>query len=287
MRSADGYFVGVGGLRLYYRSWEQPRARAAIAIVHGLGEHSGRYEATADRLAGYGFSTFALDLRGHGLSEGRRGHVNRFETYLQDVDRFRRELYGLVDVGTPLFLLGHSMGGLIALRYLEEFDTPMRGAVIVSPWLATAAPAPHWKITLARALNRLLPAMPFNSGVDPGHLSHDPAVVHAYRDDPLVHSRITPRLFCEASSAMGMTLRRSDRIKVPLLFLLAGDDRIVSTDKSQAFARALSARSVNIRVYENCFHEVLNEPTRAQPLHDLRDWMASLLQMSVAQLRPG
>ena len=106
MKSSDGFFEGVGGLRLYYRAWELPRARAAIAVVHGLGDHGGRYDAVAHRLAAYGFSTFALDLRGHGLSEGRRGHVKRFGAYLQDVDRFRRELHGLVDVGTPLFLLG-------------------------------------------------------------------------------------------------------------------------------------------------------------------------------------
>jgi lysophospholipase len=275
MKSSDGFFEGVGGIRLYYRAWELPRARAAIAIVHGMGEHGGRYESVADRLAAYGFSTFALDLRGHGLSDGRRGHVSRFEVFLQDVDRFRRELHGLVDVGTPLFLLGHSMGGLIALRYLEEFDTPFRGGIIVAPWLGTAAPVPRWKAKLAGALNRVMPSLPFDSGLDPATLSHDPAVVHAYRDDPLVHSRITPRLFAEVSTAMDLAVQRSDRIHVPLLFLLAGDDRVVSTQKSEAFARSLSAKNVIIHIYADFFHEVLNEPNRAQALHDLRDWVAS------------
>ena len=277
MKSSDGFFEGVGGLRLYYRAWELPRARAAIAVVHGLGEHSGRYEAFADRLSAYGFSTFAMDLRGHGLSEGRRGHVTRFEVFLQDVDRFRRELHGLVDVGTPLFLLGHSMGGLISLRYLEEFDTPFRGGIIVSPWLATETPVPRWKVTLAGALNRVMPSIPFNSGIEPAFLSRDPAVVHAYRDDPLVHSRITPRLFSESTIAMGLAFQRSDRIRVPLLFLLAGDDRIVSTAKTQAFARSLSSRNVAVHIYADSYHEVLNEPNRAEPMHDLRDWVASRL----------
>ena len=277
MKSSDGFFEGVGGLRLYYRAWELPRARAAIAVVHGLGEHSGRYEAIADPLSAYGFSTFAMDLRGHGLSEGRRGHVTRFEVFLQDVDRFRRELHGLVDVGTPLFLLGHSMGGLISLRYLEEFDTPFRGGIIVSPWLATMTPMPRWKVTLAGALNRVMPSIPFNSGLEPALLSRDPAVVHAYRDDPLVHSRITPRLFKESSIAMGLAFQRSDRIRVPLLFLLAGDDRIVSTAQSQALTRSLPARNVAVHVYADSYHEVLNEPNRAEPMHDLRDWVASRL----------
>ncbi len=223
-----------------------------------------------------------MDLRGHGLSDGRRGHIRRFGAYLQDLDRFRRELFGLVDVGTPLFLLGHSMGGLIALRYLEEFDTPFRGGIIVSPWLATATPVPRWKATLARTFNRVLPACPFDSGIDPALLSRDPAIVHTYRDDPLVHSRITPRLFSEASTAMGLALQRSDRIRVPLMFLLAGDDKIVSTPKSDAFARSLAARSVTIHVYADFFHEVLHEPGGAEAMRDLRDWIASRL----ARARP-
>jgi alpha-beta hydrolase superfamily lysophospholipase len=279
LRSSDGFFEGVGGLRLYYRAWELPRARAAIAIVHGLGEHGGRYESIAGRLSAYGFSTFALDLRGHGRSDGRRGHVKRFGAYLQDVDRFRRELHGLVDVGTPLFLLGHSMGGLIALRYLEEFDAQMRGGIIVSPWLASAWPVPRWKTALARMLNRVLPAFPFDTRLNPAALCRDPAIVHAYRDDALVHSRITPRLFDEASTAMGTALQRSDRIRVPLLFLLAGNDQIVSTHKSDAFARSLSARNVTIHVYSDFFHEVLHEPG-AEAMRDLRDWIADRLARS-------
>lgn len=275
MRSSDGYFDGVGGLRLYYRAWEQPRARAAIVVVHGLGDHSGRYESFANAMAAYGFSVFAFDLRGHGLSDGRRGHVQRFECLLQDVDRFRREVAGLIDYGCPVFILGHSMGGLIALRYLEAFDVPVAGGVIVAPWLATAMPAPAWKVKLAKTLNRVLPALPFNSGLDPDHISRDLTVVQAYRDDPLVHSRITPRLFSEATTAMLLARQRGDRIKVPLLFLLAGGDRIVSTAVGEAFARSLSPRVATVRVYTGFFHEVLNEPDRATVFNELRDWLAA------------
>lgn len=277
MTASDGYLEGVGGLRLYYRAWELTRARAAILVIHGLGEHGGRYEPIAERLTSYGFSVFALDLRGHGLSDGRRGHVHRFEFFLQDVDRFRREVQGLVDVGRPLFLLGHSMGGLIALRYLEEFDAPLAGGIIVSPWLATAMPTPRWKVTAANALNKVLPSLPFDTGLNPKHISHDAAIVKAYEDDPHVHSRITPRLFAETSIAMGLALQRSDRIHVPLLFLLAGDDRIVDRPRSEAFARSLSARSVTVHVYAGFYHEVLNEPERVQPLYDIRNWISQRL----------
>ena len=281
MKASDGYFEGVGGLRLYYRAWEVPRPRSAIAVVHGLGEHGGRYETLARTLGVYGFSTFVLDLRGHGLSDGRRGHVRRFEVFLQDVDRFRREIQGLIDIGSPMFLLGHSMGGLIALRYLEEFDTPFRGGIIVSPWLATAHPVPRWKVTLAGVLNRMLPAIPIKSNIPPEHLSRDPAVVREYRDDPLVHSIVTPRLFSEASIAMGLVLQRSDRIRVPLMFALAGADRIVATPRSEAFARSLSARDVQIHVYEDSYHEVFNDLDRSLALNDLRSWIASRLAVAM------
>lgn len=279
MRKSEGFLEGVGGVRLFYRAWELPRARAALAVVHGHGDHSGRWDALADSLGAYGYSTYALDLRGHGLSEGRRGHVTRFDVFLQDLDRFRREVQGLTDVGCPLFLLGHSFGGLVCLRYLEEFEAGLQGAIISSPWLATAMPVPRWKTLLAGALNRIAPALPFDSGLPAEHLSHDHAIVQRYRDDPLVHSRMTPRFFTEAAAAMGLALQRGERIRVPLLFMLAGDDRIVSLPQSEAFAGSLSAPDVTIRVYTSAYHEVLNEPDRARALHDLRDWISAHLSL--------
>jgi lysophospholipase len=273
----EGRIWGVGRIRLQYRSWEASHARAALLIVHGLADHSGRYEEVGCRFAAYGFSTFALDLRGHGLSEGRRGHVDRFDCLLQDVDRFRREVMGLVDVSTPLFLLGHSMGGLVALRYEEEYETTFRGVIVVSPWLATAVDVPRWKVTLANAVARLLPAVPFRAHIDADALSRDPDVVRAYRDDPLVHDTITPRLFVESSAAMGLALQRSERISTPLLFVLAGEDRIVDTQRSLAFARSVTARDVNIRVYPESRHEVLNEPDRTEALSEIANWIEDRL----------
>jgi len=273
-RASDGYIEGVGNIRLYYRGWEAPRAKAAVVIVHGHGEHGGRYAWFAETLAGCGISTFVHDLRGHGLSEGRRGHTPRFGIFLQDLDRFRREVHGLVEYGTPLVLFGHSMGGLIALRYLEEYDSSFRAGIISSPWLATALEVPRWKITASGLLNRILPALPFSTGLDAADLSRDPAIVTAYRDDPLVHDRMTPRLFTEAAAAMGLALQRSDRITVPLLFLLAGQDRIVDTEKSRRLAKSLSASRVSITVYPENYHENLNEPNRIVVVRDIRDWIA-------------
>lgn len=275
IKSADGTILGVNSLRLAYRTWEPPTARAAIVLVHGLGEHSGRYGEFGDRMAGYGISTYAMDLRGHGLSEGRRGHVPTFDIFLQELDRFRREVEDLADVQVPLFLLGHSLGGLIALRYQEEYHARFKGAIIVSPWLATAMTVPRWKANAAHALAKLLPALPLRADIRAEHVSRDTDIVEAYRADPLVHDTVTPRFFSEVSGAMGLALQRSDRIREPLLFLAAGDDRLVDTERSLHFARSLTVSDLTVRVYAGHYHELLNELDRASIHRQVRDWIAA------------
>lgn len=277
-----GYLEGVGRLRLHYRTWEVQGPEAAVLVVHGLFEHSRRYQELGEALAAFRFSTFALDLRGHGASEGRRGHTQRFDVLLQDLDRFRREVQGLVPAGVPLFLLGHSMGALIALRYLEEYDAPLAGAILTSPWLGTAYPAPRWKVLLANVLTHVLPALPFRLQLDPRDLSHDDERVADYREDPEIHSRITPRLFTEMSGAIEMAFRRGDRIRTPLLFLLAGEDTIVSTDRSLAFARSLPVNGVTVDVLDGMRHEVLQERSRGEVVTEIRDWIGDHLTGQVA-----
>lgn len=275
IRRSDGTIIGVKGLRLAYRAWDTKDARAAIVIVHGFGEHSARYTEFAERMGNYGVSTYAMDLRGHGLSEGRRGHVPSFDIYLQELDRFRREVEGLADFRVPLFLLGHSLGGLIALRYQEEYNTRFEGAIICSPWLATAMTVPRWKANAAQALSRVLPALPFHAGIRAAHLTRDNDIAEAYRSDPLVHDIVTPRFFSEVSTAMGLALQRSDRIQEPILLLVAGDDRLVDTERSLRFARSLTAPDLTLRVYPGHYHELLNELDRATIHREIRDWIAA------------
>lgn len=277
LQQNHGYLEGVGRIRLHYRTWEVADPEAAIVVVPGLFEHGGRYGELGEFMAACRFSTFALDLRGHGGSGGRRGHISRFDVLLQDLDRFRREVQGLVPLGVPLFLLGHSMGGLIALRYLQEYDPPFAGAIITSPWLATMYPTPRWKALLARVFDRLLPAFPFSIQLDPDDLTRDPARAADYRDDPQIHSTITPRMFNEMSGAMERVLRGTDRVRVPILFLLAGDDSVVSTERSVDFARSLPAEYVTVDVLEGLRHEVLQERERTPVMAEIRDWISDHL----------
>ena len=263
LQECHGYIEGVGRLRLHYRAWEAASPRSVLLVVHGLAEHSGRYERFGQDLAATGHSVFALDLRGHGDSDGRRGHVRRFDHLLQDVDRFRREVQGMVPHETPFFLVGHSLGGLIALRYLEEYNPEFRGAVLSAPWLATALPIPHWKVGLAQVLTKIAPSLPMRAPVPPEYLSHDPMVADAYRSDPLVHERITPRMFTELSSAMGLVFQRADRIGVPLLFLLPGGDLVTDTARTRALARSIHQVEVTTRLFPQAYHELLNEVERS------------------------
>jgi acylglycerol lipase len=278
IRRFEGSLHQPGRLRIYYRGWEVQAPRAALVIVHGLGEHSGRWERFAMTMAGYGYSCYALDLRGHGLSDGRRGHARSFDALLQDVDRFRREVEGLLDDQVPLFLLGQSMGGLLSIRYLEEFRTRFRGALIFSPWLATAMAVPRWKVTLGNLFSRIFPALPFRTGLKPEGLSSDPDVVRRYREDPWVHGIITPRLFTEVSTAMGLAFQRADRLSVPIFLGLGDADPVVDSNRSVAFAGSLSGRvDVTVRVYPGLLHEPLNEPARDLVIREAREWMAERL----------
>jgi alpha-beta hydrolase superfamily lysophospholipase len=275
VRRGHGEFVGVGKMRLAYRRWEGTATRAVLLVVHGLGEHAGRYDEFASRMASVGIATFASDLRGHGLSDGRRGHVPRFEVYLQELDRFRSCIVSSTGSRTPLFLLGQSMGGLIALRYLQEFGSRTAGAVICSPWLATAMEVPRWKTLVAPVLARLLPTLPFRHGLAPEDLSRDPAVIEAYRADPLVHGRITPRTFAEVSTAMDLVLEHSNAITQPLLLLVGSADRVVDSDRTVAFAQELVTPDTTTHVFPGHLHELLNEVGRADTHSLVGEWISA------------
>lgn len=277
LKQSHGYLEGVGRIRLHYRASEVQEPLAALIVVHGLFEHGRRYEEFARYMAAQGFSTFILDVRGHGASEGRRGHVRSFDVLLQDLDRFRREVQGLVPLDLPLFLVGHSLGGLISLRYLEEYEASFQGAIITSPWLGTAVDVPRWQVLAAAVLNRILPAFPFPFKLDPEQLTQDEERAADYDEDPQIHSTITPRLFTEISSAMEMALRRGDRIGVPVLFLLAGADSVVSTDRSVAFARSLPSADISVEILDDHYHEVLQERERTTVMAEIRDWIQSHL----------
>ena len=268
-----GSWTAPDGARLALRRLDPAGPpRALVLLLHGFGDHSGRYAHVAARLAERGCAVWALDQRGHGRSPGPRGHMTRFAQFLADVAALRKRAAS--EVPAPQVLLGHSFGGLVVLRYLETAPEGVRGAVVTSPWLETAMPAPAWKLLLAKLLAGPFPGLGVSTGLDPANLSTDPAVGAAARSDPLYHARMTPAAWREIQAAQAAAVAERARIATPLLFLLAGDDRIASRPASEALARSLGAETV---VYEGMFHEILNERDRGRVLADLVAWLDRLI----------
>jgi lysophospholipase len=265
VRAADG-------LRLHALAWPVERPRAVLLLSHGLGEHAGRYAALARDFNARGISLYAVDHRGHGRSGGPRAYTPRFERFVADLEDFRRRVAREAE-GLPLFLYGHSLGGLIALRWLQTHgDVSLAGAVLSAPLLGVKVQAPRWKLALAAPLSRVLPALPMKNEIDPSELTHDPAYIRSYREDPLVTDKITPRLFTEMMWAMAKARAEGERITAPLLFLVPGEDTIVQENDTLRFAAGLGG-DVTVRRYPGFRHESHNEIEREKPLGDVFGWM--------------
>lgn len=262
------------GITLAVRHWSvaEGTGRGTVVLVHGLGEHAARYEHVAAFLTARGWNVVGYDHRGHGRSEGKRGVVAR-EGMLPDdlaqlVDRVARPRTA---AGRPLILLGHSLGGLIAAQFVARAVRPVEGLILSSPALAA-------HLTLGQRLQLavgmlLAPDLAVSNQLEVDRLSHDAGVVRAYREDPLVHDRITPRL-------AGATLRGGEEVRaaaarwtVPTLILWAGEDHLVAPSGSDAFAATAPARVVRARRFDGFYHEILNEPGAAEVFAEIGTWL--------------
>jgi len=280
VKNLPGYSEGYcrqDGLNVFYRQYKADPEKARMVIAHGLGEHSGRYLNVINRLVPKGISIFAPDFRGHGKSDGKRGHVLSFGDYLED-------LYSMFEVvvkekkpGMKCFLLGHSMGGLIAINYAISRQGTIDGMIISSPSLGVAVKVPAVKAVLGKAMSSLWPGLSLNNEIDASKISHDEKVVAAYRNDPLVHDRVTARWFTEFLSAMENANNQASQIKVPFLMQIAGDDHLVNTSASKAFFEKLKSRDKTLHVYDGLYHEIFNEKEeeRKSALDDLENWVGS------------
>jgi alpha-beta hydrolase superfamily lysophospholipase len=243
--------------------------------VHGYAEHSGRYEGLGAWFAERGFAVHAYDHRGHGRSGGRRCHVAAFREYLDDLDGFlqivRRE-----HTGIPITLVGHSMGGLVAVAYLVDRRPPIHSAVTSGAGLALGPGVSWLRVTTARVLRHLLPRLSLGSGLDPNGLSRDPAVVSGYLEDPLVVRRMTTSLAAELLGAVPATAERAAEVGVPLLMLHGEDDPLCPADGSRAFFDGVAVVGSDLRIYPKLRHEIFNEPEREQVYLDVFDWLEGL-----------
>lgn len=258
---------------LFQRDWEAPAPDApALLVVHGLSEHSGRYEAVAESAVTAGFGVAAVDLYGHGRSPGKRGHIRGFEVdHLGAVDELIRRVER-ESPERPLFLLGHSMGGLIAARWAQTrvFARRLRGLVLLSPFVAPRARVPAWKRAMAAALGGIAPAFSLPTGIPDDAVFREAEDRAAFAADPLVQRRMSAGHW-QALSAQREALRRdAGTLATPVLLQLAGDDRVVDSEASLAFAADLS--DVEIREYPDAFHALHHDPATPRVLADMFEW---------------
>jgi alpha-beta hydrolase superfamily lysophospholipase len=270
IRRSETHFDAVGGRRLFARSWLPPQASRSLVLVHGYAEHSGRYEHVGAWFAARGAAVHAYDHQGHGLSGGRRCHVRRFGDFLDDlevvVERARSHAPEL-----PLFVVGHSMGGLIVCAWARERRPGVSGLVISSPPLSRPGSVSPGRLSLLRFARWVVPTLSIESELDPQGLSRDPAVAKAYLADPLVHLRMTLSLGAELFAAIDRTSPRGGEVALPMLMLHGSADPICSPAASEAFARDVPG--CRYRSYPELRHEIFNEPERETVFADVQAWL--------------
>ena len=274
---ATSWLEMADGQRLLLRDWPLPQARGAVLIVHGLGEHSGRYLQLASWFNQRGYAVRGYDQRGHGQSPGRRGGLRHGDDLLADLATVYND-YAAASSHPPL-LLGHSMGGLVAARAVLDGSVLPPALVLSSPALRS------WEsprmIRLARVLSHLLPNLPLRNGLDASKLSHDAQVVADYRNDPLRHGWITPRLAHFIFNDGAACIADAERLEVKTLLLVADSDELVDPAGSRAFAKAAATTGqLTTRFFASLYHELFNEaePGRSQVLMQLGDWLGRQLR---------
>jgi alpha-beta hydrolase superfamily lysophospholipase len=263
-------------LTLKIQSWEVENPRAIICLVHGFGEHKGRYAHVGKFFNEHQVSLTAIDNRGHGESEGKRGHAPSFETYLDDIQLFIDTVKKKYKE-TPLFLYGHSMGGNLVLNYLLKRD-PMnagsvfKGIIATGPWIRLAFEPKPFMITLGKVMRSIYPSFTQPSGLIVEYVSKDPVVVKDYINDPLNHSSIT------ASAGMGLTEAAvflntyEGTLPIPTLIMHGSEDLITSQPASEAFAKRAKG-DITYKIWEGMYHEVHNEPDKLTVLNYILDWI--------------
>lgn len=269
---STGTFTGAGGVKFVYDRWREAQvARAVVVIVHGLGEHSGRYRNLVQHLVPLGYAPYTFDLRGHGRSAGPRGHILSWDEYRADLGAFIAAV-GAEEPDSPLFLMGHSLGGLIALDYALRRPAGLQGVIASAPALAQVGVSPALMM-LGRMVSRIHPGFSLDVHLDAPAISRDTAVVAAYKGDPLVHTRGSARLSTEVSAVMASTNANALNWRLPLLILHGEADRIVPIDATRQFFDRVPIADKTFHSYPGGFHEPHNDTNRKEALDDIAQWL--------------
>jgi alpha-beta hydrolase superfamily lysophospholipase len=277
MKTFESSWVDKQGLKFYSKGWEPDQApKAAVALVHGLGEHVGRFAHVGEAFNKAGYALMGFDLRGHGQSGGPRGHTPSFEAYMQDIDllleQVRRRYPGL-----PVFLYGHSLGGILVLNYGLRRKPDLKGVIATSPGLHTELEKQPVKVMLAKVLGGVAPSASMHSGLATAALSHDPQVERDYVSDKLVHDKVTlgfGKIMLEANQ---WALQHASEFPLPLLLMHGKADALAFPSGSEEFAAALGGKA-KLVLWDGLYHETHNEPEKAEVFKTAIEWMDERLK---------
>jgi alpha-beta hydrolase superfamily lysophospholipase len=275
-RHDEGFFSAQDNLRLFWESDVPTASRAHVAIIHGYAEHSGRYAKVIAYLVEQGFAVHAFDYRGHGQSDGRRGHCDAFSEYVDDVDRFLTRVHAGAG-GQKVFILAHSHGALIVLHWLAKASFIPAGLIFSAPWLRLGFEPPKLKVLAGRAMAKIMPWLPFGNELVPEQMTRDVEVQRATERDPLYNRQTTPGWFVAATGAQADALTLGPTIQTPLLVVYGSEDVVALPQTTRTFFETIASGDKTLREYAGMRHEVLREIGKEDVFREISDWISAHL----------
>lgn len=256
----------------YGQYWQPEKAEAVVVIVHGMGEHSGRYEHVAKKLTDNNFGVIAFDHFGHGKTTGKRGHNPGYDDVLNSVSKLidkAKEVFS----NKPMFLYGHSMGGNTVINYVLRKNNSLNGVIATSPMLKLAFQPPAWKLTAGKLMQKIAPSITLPSELDATHVSRIQEEVDKYVNDPLVHDKISPNFSLSFFDAADWAIENASKLKTPMYLLHGTDDKIIDYRGTESFAN--NTTLATLKLYEGGYHELHNDLCAEKMLNDIIDWLNS------------
>jgi alpha-beta hydrolase superfamily lysophospholipase len=277
MITMDWKWTSRDGLELYAQSWApEENPKAVVCLIHGLGEHSGRYAHVGKAFAKAGYALAGFDLRGHGKSGGPRGHIPSFVAFMDDIDEFIKQVEAHFE-GLSRFLYGHSLGGILVLNYALRRKPEFKGVISTGAGLRTSLEEQAGKVLLARVLGTLMPGVAIPSGLNPNDISRRKEVVDAYVNDPLVHDKMTLGFGNIMLTALPWTFEHAHEFSLPLLIMHGKDDKLGYPRGSEEFAGHVK-ENCTLKLWDGLYHELHNEPEQEEVFAFMIDWMNSQLR---------
>ena len=281
MKSFESKFEGNNGINFYIRGWDPTnnRPKALLSLIHGLGEHTGRYLHVGKSMTDAGYALVGFDLRGHGKSGGSRGHFPSLNAVMQDMRQFSKFLVQRYP-DIPHFLYGHSLGGLLSLAYALQYPTGLNGVIVTGTALRSSLQEQKNKIAMINLLGSLLPSITVPSGLDATTISRDADVVQKYINDPLVHDKTSLGLGKSALTAIDLCFARAKEFTPPLLIMHGSADKLTYPSGSEDFAKLATEtnKDATLKLWDGLYHEIHNEPEKAEVFKVMIEWIEKHLK---------